>query len=128
MFFPLINPPTIKEERRWVEDDDLLSVLAYHSRFPSIGFLEIFPSYRCGSSLDAITNIVSIEIGDILLKDESDNTVTSVYSLEAEFARFLWVFGMNTYEILKEHKNLIACSYRMESRIPIMLEWNLGFQ
>ncbi|CAI9268118.1 unnamed protein product [Lactuca saligna] len=47
---------------------------------------------------------------------ESDNTVAPVYSLEAEFAKPLWVFGMNSYEILKEHKNLIACSYRQKGR------------
>ncbi|KVI00013.1 hypothetical protein Ccrd_021758 [Cynara cardunculus var. scolymus] len=47
---------------------------------------------------------------------ESDNTVASVYSLEAEFARPLWVFGMNSYELIKEQKNLIACSYRQKGR------------
>ncbi|KAL7597650.1 hypothetical protein Lser_V15G26752 [Lactuca serriola] len=56
----------------------------------------------------------------ILLKVESDNTVTSVCSLEAEFARLLWVFGMNSYEIFKEHKNLIACSYRILACLMIM--------
>ncbi|PWA93891.1 hypothetical protein CTI12_AA065450 [Artemisia annua] len=45
---------------------------------------------------------------------ESDNTVAPIYSLEAEFAGPLWVFGMNSYEIIKEHKNLIACNYRQK--------------
>ncbi|PWA57693.1 hypothetical protein CTI12_AA407050 [Artemisia annua] len=47
---------------------------------------------------------------------ESDNTVAPLYSLEAEFAGPLWVFGMNSYEIIKEHKNLIACNYRQKGR------------
>ncbi|KAJ0687176.1 putative bleomycin hydrolase [Helianthus annuus] len=47
---------------------------------------------------------------------ESDNTVAPIYSLEAEFARPLWVFGMNSYEIIKEQNNLIACTYRQKGR------------
>lgn len=45
---------------------------------------------------------------------ESTNEVLPVYSLNAEFARPLWVFGMNSYEFVLNHgqKNLIACSYR----------------
>ncbi|KAG7943747.1 hypothetical protein I3843_15G058600 [Carya illinoinensis] len=45
---------------------------------------------------------------------ESENKVVAVYSLDAEFARPLWVFGMNSYEFIQsnEQKNLIACSYR----------------
>lgn len=48
------------------------------------------------------------------LQIESENKVLPVYSLEAEFARPLWIFGMNSYEFLQSHtrKNLIACSYR----------------
>ncbi|KAI3512083.1 hypothetical protein L1887_19263 [Cichorium endivia] len=47
---------------------------------------------------------------------ESDNTVVPLYSLEAEFAKPLWVFGTNSYEILKDYKNLIACNYRQKGR------------
>ncbi|XP_071690570.1 uncharacterized protein [Rutidosis leptorrhynchoides] len=47
---------------------------------------------------------------------ESDNSVVPLYSLDAEFAGPLWVFGMNSYEIIKEQKNLIACSYRQKGR------------
>nr|XP_043610581.1 uncharacterized protein LOC122582273 [Erigeron canadensis] len=47
---------------------------------------------------------------------ESENSVVPVYTLEAEFAKPLWVFGMNSYEIIKEQKNLIACSYRQKGR------------
>ncbi|KAK3025237.1 hypothetical protein RJ639_044585, partial [Escallonia herrerae] len=40
---------------------------------------------------------------------ESRNDVLPVYSLDAEFARPLWVFGMNSYEVTlsNEQKNLI---------------------
>ncbi|RDX91231.1 Dipeptidyl aminopeptidase BIII, partial [Mucuna pruriens] len=49
---------------------------------------------------------------------ESENKVLPVYSLDAEFARPLWVFGMNSYEFLRSHtqKNLIACSYRQQGK------------
>ncbi|XP_068494908.1 dipeptidyl-peptidase 5-like [Phaseolus vulgaris] len=49
---------------------------------------------------------------------ESENKVLPVYSLEAEFARPLWIFGMNSYEFLQNHtqKNLIACSYRQQGK------------
>ncbi|KAE8100622.1 hypothetical protein FH972_018505 [Carpinus fangiana] len=49
---------------------------------------------------------------------ESENEVVAVYSLDAEFARPLWVFGMNSYEFIQsnEQKNLIACSYRQNGR------------
>lgn len=48
------------------------------------------------------------------LQIESENKVLPVYSLDAEFARPLWVFGMNSYDFVQSHKqrNLIACSYR----------------
>ncbi|KAK9270192.1 hypothetical protein L1049_025768 [Liquidambar formosana] len=49
---------------------------------------------------------------------ESENRVLAIYSLDAEFARPLWVFGMNSYEIIQCHegKNVIACSYRQNGR------------
>lgn len=49
---------------------------------------------------------------------ESKNEVVALYSMEAEFARPLWVFGMSSYEIVcsQERKNLIACSYRKKGR------------
>ncbi|XP_044475519.1 uncharacterized protein LOC123203274 isoform X2 [Mangifera indica] len=49
---------------------------------------------------------------------ESNNEVLSLYSLEAEFSRPLWVFGTNSYEIIesKGQKNLIACNYRQNGR------------
>ncbi|KAL1822120.1 hypothetical protein ACET3Z_008898 [Daucus carota] len=46
---------------------------------------------------------------------ESKNEVLPVYPLNAEFARPLWVFGMNSYEFL-EQKHLIACTYRQNGR------------
>ncbi|KAK1429334.1 hypothetical protein QVD17_11541 [Tagetes erecta] len=47
---------------------------------------------------------------------EADNKVVPVYSLEAEFSRPSWVFGVNSYEMINKHKNLIACSYRQKGR------------
>ncbi|KAK4782286.1 hypothetical protein SAY86_016388 [Trapa natans] len=51
---------------------------------------------------------------------ESENKVMPVYPLNAEFARPLWVFGMNSYEIKSyDDKNLIICSYRQNGRSNI---------
>ncbi|KAI7754611.1 hypothetical protein M8C21_018200, partial [Ambrosia artemisiifolia] len=47
---------------------------------------------------------------------QADNKVVPVYSLEAEFTRPSWVFGINSYEIIDEQKHLIACSYRQKGR------------
>ncbi|XP_019105164.2 uncharacterized protein LOC104899002 isoform X2 [Beta vulgaris subsp. vulgaris] len=49
---------------------------------------------------------------------ESTNEVKALYSMEAEFARPLWVFGMSSYEIIdsRDQNNLIACSYRLKGR------------
>ncbi|RDX91233.1 hypothetical protein CR513_26820, partial [Mucuna pruriens] len=46
---------------------------------------------------------------------EYENKVVSVYSLEAEFTRPLWTFGINSYEFVQSTKqrNLIACGYRL---------------
>ncbi|KAJ4881987.1 alpha/beta-Hydrolases superfamily protein [Raphanus sativus] len=49
---------------------------------------------------------------------ESTNEVVSVYPLDGEFTKPLWVFGTNSYEIIEcsEEKNLIACSYRQKGK------------
>ncbi|XP_034674851.1 uncharacterized protein LOC117906029 isoform X1 [Vitis riparia] len=49
---------------------------------------------------------------------ESNNEAVAVYSMDAEFTRPLWIFGMNSYEFLQSHgqKELIACSYRQNGR------------
>ncbi|KAB5568941.1 hypothetical protein DKX38_002734 [Salix brachista] len=49
---------------------------------------------------------------------ESVNEVQAIYSLDAEFSKPLWVFGINSYELIQnnEGKNLIACSYRKNGR------------
>ncbi|KAH1197453.1 Dipeptidyl aminopeptidase BIII [Glycine max] len=49
---------------------------------------------------------------------EFENKVVSVYSLEAEFTRPLWTYGMNSYEFVEssKQKNLIACSYRQHGK------------
>ncbi|BBG95280.1 alpha/beta-Hydrolases superfamily protein, partial [Prunus dulcis] len=38
------------------------------------------------------------------LKVESNNEVISVYSLDAEFSKPLWVFGINSYEFIQSHE------------------------
>ncbi|CAN4103762.1 unnamed protein product [Withania somnifera] len=45
---------------------------------------------------------------------ESSNEVLPVYSLDAEFTRPLWIFGMKSFDFLKnrDQNTLIACSYR----------------
>ncbi|XP_010553846.1 PREDICTED: dipeptidyl-peptidase 5-like [Tarenaya hassleriana] len=49
---------------------------------------------------------------------EGTNEVVSVYSLDAEFTKPLWVFGINSYEIIEGdgEKKLIACNYRLKGR------------
>ncbi|KAF8022934.1 hypothetical protein BT93_F0449 [Corymbia citriodora subsp. variegata] len=49
---------------------------------------------------------------------ESANEVMPLYPLNAEFARPLWVFGMNSYEVIQSNaqKTLIACSCRQRGR------------
>ncbi|XP_047156216.1 uncharacterized protein LOC124827247 [Vigna umbellata] len=47
---------------------------------------------------------------------KSENKVVSVYSLEAEFTRPLWTFGVNSYEFVQSSKQLIACSYRQHGK------------
>ncbi|KAF5740709.1 hypothetical protein HS088_TW11G00786 [Tripterygium wilfordii] len=48
--------------------------------------------------------------------NESENKVVAVYSLDAEFSRPLWVFGIKSYDFILsgDAKNLIACSYRQK--------------
>ncbi|WMV25644.1 hypothetical protein MTR67_019029 [Solanum verrucosum] len=60
---------------------------------------------------------------------ESSNEVLPVYSLDAEFTRPLWVFGMKSYDFLKNHDQdtLIACSYRENGKSYLgVLDVNLG--
>ncbi|KAB2076102.1 hypothetical protein ES319_A06G017900v1 [Gossypium barbadense] len=49
---------------------------------------------------------------------ESKNEVLPLYPLNAEFARPLWIFGMNSYEFIKNEagKTLIACTYRQNGK------------
>ncbi|KAI4336946.1 hypothetical protein L6164_015414 [Bauhinia variegata] len=49
---------------------------------------------------------------------ESESKVIPVYSLDAEFTRPLWVFGLNSYEFVESHeqRNLVACGYRQRGR------------
>ncbi|XP_031740199.1 uncharacterized protein LOC101221766 [Cucumis sativus] len=49
---------------------------------------------------------------------EADNEVSPIYSLNAEFSRPVWVFGINSYGFLpgNEGENYILCSYRQHGR------------
>ncbi|MED6148077.1 hypothetical protein PIB30_049806 [Stylosanthes scabra] len=49
---------------------------------------------------------------------ESENKVEPVYTLDAEFARPLWVFGMNSYVFVQSHKqsSSIVCGYRRQGK------------
>ncbi|KAJ8762410.1 hypothetical protein K2173_007570 [Erythroxylum novogranatense] len=50
--------------------------------------------------------------------NESGNDVLPLYSLDAEFSKPLWLFGINSYELIQtsSEKNVIACSYRQHGR------------
>ncbi|PIA46430.1 hypothetical protein AQUCO_01500162v1 [Aquilegia coerulea] len=51
---------------------------------------------------------------------EDKNEVVPVYILDAEFSRPLWVFGICSYDFIKNHENndsnLLACSYRQKGK------------
>ncbi|KAF5200486.1 Dipeptidyl aminopeptidase biii [Thalictrum thalictroides] len=51
---------------------------------------------------------------------EEKNEVVPVYILDAEFSRPIWVFGICSYDFIKNHKNndsnLLACSYRQKGK------------
>ncbi|KAI0499089.1 hypothetical protein KFK09_019990 [Dendrobium nobile] len=49
--------------------------------------------------------------------NEYKDEVIPVYSLEAEFTRPLWVFGISSYDFLgDEERHSIVCSYRLNGR------------
>ncbi|GER36345.1 alpha/beta-Hydrolases superfamily protein [Striga asiatica] len=49
---------------------------------------------------------------------ESTNEILPVYTLNSEFTKPLWVFGLNSYDFVYSpgQRNLIACGYRMKGR------------
>ncbi|WCJ35369.1 alpha/beta-Hydrolases superfamily protein [Euphorbia peplus] len=49
---------------------------------------------------------------------ESANDLQALYPLDAEFSRPSWVYGNNSYELIRssEGKNLIACCFRQKGR------------
>ncbi|OUZ99806.1 Peptidase S9 [Macleaya cordata] len=49
---------------------------------------------------------------------EHKNEVVPIYSMDAEFTRPFWVFGVYSYDFIQsnENNNLIACSYRQNGR------------
>ncbi|KAG8377647.1 hypothetical protein BUALT_Bualt08G0054700 [Buddleja alternifolia] len=50
--------------------------------------------------------------------EESTNEVLPVYSLNAEFTKPLWDFGLSSYDFLQSpgQKSLIACNYRLNGK------------
>ncbi|KAF3513715.1 hypothetical protein F2Q69_00010181 [Brassica cretica] len=92
------------------------------------------PFTRCNhlSSSNQLTKIVTsieqrlignfhacdVRLSDFIVQIESTNEVVSVYPLDGEFAKPLWVLGTNSYEIIEcsEEKNIIACSYRQKGK------------
>ncbi|KAJ3695862.1 hypothetical protein LUZ60_001239 [Juncus effusus] len=59
---------------------------------------------------------------------EQKNEVAPVYSLNAEFTRPLWVFGINSFDFLEKNGvNRIICSYRQNGRSYIgVLDYEIG--
>ncbi|KAK3025622.1 hypothetical protein RJ639_042120 [Escallonia herrerae] len=49
---------------------------------------------------------------------EQNSELISVYSLDAEFTRPLWVFGISSYDFIQtdEQSNILACSYRQNGK------------
>lgn len=49
---------------------------------------------------------------------ESKNEIRAIYSLDAEFTRPLWVFGISSYDFIQsnERTNILACSYRQNGK------------
>ncbi|KAL6605963.1 hypothetical protein ACP70R_041616 [Stipagrostis hirtigluma subsp. patula] len=61
--------------------------------------------------------------------DEQTNAVTQLYSLDAEFSKPMWVFGVSSYDFLgkdgSSHK--IICSYRQKGKSYVgVLDHDLG--
>ncbi|KAM7474911.1 hypothetical protein LguiB_022154 [Lonicera macranthoides] len=50
--------------------------------------------------------------------DEQKSEVLAIYSLEAEFTRPLWVFGISSYDFFRsdEQTNILACTYRQNGK------------
>lgn len=59
------------------------------------------------------------KINYLWAQDEQKSEVLSVYSLEAEFTRPFWVFGISSYDFFlsDEQTNVLACTYRSLSII-----------
>ncbi|KAF6162599.1 hypothetical protein GIB67_003145 [Kingdonia uniflora] len=53
----------------------------------------------------------------VIIVIENTNEVLKIYSLDAEFSRPFWVFGISSYDLIRGNGNdLIACSYRQNGR------------
>lgn len=75
------------------------------------------PKWSCKGELYFITDRKS-GFWNIYKWIESNNKVVPVYSMDAEFTKPLWVFGINSYEFVQtnDQRNLIACNYRQKGR------------
>ncbi|KAL6861818.1 hypothetical protein ACP4OV_017518 [Aristida adscensionis] len=63
------------------------------------------------------------------LQDEQSNMVTKLYSLDAEFSKPMWIFGVSSYDFLgkDDSSHKIICSYRQNGRSYIgVLDHSLG--
>ncbi|PKU87304.1 hypothetical protein MA16_Dca024337 [Dendrobium catenatum] len=69
-----------------------------------------------------ISEVVVLELEEGMaretdIENEYKDEVIPVYSLEAEFTRPLWVFGISSYDFLgDEERHSIVCSYRLNGR------------
>ncbi|KAG6434606.1 hypothetical protein SASPL_106244 [Salvia splendens] len=71
-----------------------------------------------GEEEEDINGVVTVGREGRIAAVESTNEVLPVYTLNAEFTKPLWVFGLNSYDFLQkpDKKNLISCNYRMNGR------------
>ncbi|KXG34999.1 uncharacterized protein LOC8059731 isoform X2 [Sorghum bicolor] len=53
-----------------------------------------------------------------LPKDEQSNAVTPLYSLDAEFSKPMWIFGVSSYDFLgiDDTSHKIVCCYRQNGK------------
>ncbi|KAL6215522.1 hypothetical protein ACLB2K_014951 [Fragaria x ananassa] len=114
------NMPWDKSEL-WVgyisEKGDVTKRVCVSGSDPAIQESPIEPKWSSKGELFFITDRKS-GFWNLYKWVESTNEVISVYSLDAEFSKPLWVFGLNSYEFIEIHeqKNLIACSYRQNGK------------
>ncbi|KAL6216539.1 hypothetical protein ACLB2K_009762 [Fragaria x ananassa] len=109
------SDPAIKEspiEPKWSSKGELFFITDRKS-----GFWNLYKWVNNGHQLTSLSYTFPDSL-TLWQQVESTNEVISVYSLDAEFSKPLWVFGFNSYEFIESHeqKNLIACSYRQNGK------------